>query len=113
MNLETSWASHSKPDTDDFFLTLRGIEGSLELYVPNYATENTLTLYTEVGAAPVVTRPALKSSRTDHEHAVAEFIRCIKEDAAPTATVEQGLTVMRVIEAVYQSAELGQEVRLG
>jgi predicted dehydrogenase len=43
---------------------------------------------------------------------MAEFIRCIKEDTAPTASVEQGLMVMRIIEAVYQSGELGREVAL-
>lgn len=112
LNLETSWASHTKPGTDDFFITLAGTEGSIELYVPNYATENTLTLYTEVGGTPVVTRPAIKSARADHEYAVAEFIRCIKEDTAPTASAAQGLTVLRIIEAVYQSAELGREVAI-
>ncbi len=112
LNLETSWASHTKPGLDDFFITLMGTEGSIELYVPNYATENTLTLYTEVGGTPVVTRPVVKLSKSDHEYAVAEFIKCINEDTPPTASVEQGLTVMRIIEAVYQSAELGHEVTL-
>jgi predicted dehydrogenase len=111
-NLETSWASHARPGMDDFFITLLGTQGTIELYVPNYATENTLTLYTEVQGAAVTTRPAVKSGKSDHDLAVAEFIKCIREDTAPTATVEQGLTVMKIIEAIYHSAEVGQEVRL-
>jgi len=112
LNLETSWASHARPGMDDFFITLMGTEGTLELYVANYATENTLTLYTEVAGKPVVTRPAVKVSRSDHEYAIAEFVKCIKEDTPPTASVEQGLTIMQMIEAIYQSAAVGREVVL-
>lgn len=113
LNLETSWASHARPGMDDFFITLMGTEGTVELYVANYATENTLTFYTEIGGKPVVTRPAVKVSRSDHEYAIAEFVRCIKEDTTPTATVEQGLVIMKIIEAIYQSADAGREVVIG
>ncbi|NJN94784.1 MAG: Gfo/Idh/MocA family oxidoreductase [Anaerolineales bacterium] len=112
LNLETSWASHARPGMDDFFITLMGTAGTLELHVANYATENTLALYTEVAGKPSVTRPAVKLSRSDHEYAIAEFVRCIKEDIPPTASVEQGLTIMQIIEAVYQSAAEGHEMVL-
>jgi predicted dehydrogenase len=112
LNLETSWASHAKPGMDDFYITLLGTEGAVELYVANYATENTLTFYTEIGGKPVATRPSVKVSRSDHEYAIAEFVRCIKEDTTPTATVDQGITLMKIIEAVYQSAAAGREVVL-
>jgi predicted dehydrogenase len=110
LSLETSWAAHAKPGMDDFYITLQGTEGSIELYVANYATENTLTFYSEVAGKPVVTLPAVKLSRSDHEYAITEFVRCIQEDSVPTATVEQGLTLMKIIEAIYQSAEAGREV---
>ncbi|MBN1218670.1 MAG: Gfo/Idh/MocA family oxidoreductase [Anaerolineae bacterium] len=110
--LETSWASHARPGLDDFFITLMGTEGAVELYVANYASENTLTWYFEEVGVPVLTRPAVKGARSDHDYAVAEFIKCIKEDTPPTATAEQGLVIMKIIEAVYQSAEQGREVPL-
>jgi predicted dehydrogenase len=97
---------------DDFFITLMGTEGSVELYVANYATENTLTFYTEIGGKPVVTQPAVKLTRSDHEYAITEFVRSIQEDSVPTATVDQGLTLMKIIEAIYQSAAAGREVVL-
>ncbi len=112
LNLETSWASHARPGMDDFFITLMGTAGTLELHVTNYATENTLTFYTEVAGKPVVTRPAVKLSRSDHEYAIAEFVKCIKQDTPPTASVEQGVTIMQMIEAIYQSAAAGREVTL-
>ncbi len=112
LSLETSWASHARPGLDDFFITLMGTQGTIELYVANYAKENTLTFYTEIGGTPVVTHPSVKLTKPDHEYAITEFIRCIKEDTAPTASVEQGLTIMKIIEAIYQSADAGREVGL-
>lgn len=113
LSLETSWASHSRPGMDDFYLTLQGTHGTVEYYVANYATEDTLTLYTEINGAPVVTRPAIQSgTMSDHDYAVAEFVKCIREDSVPDASAEQGLTIMKVIEAIYQSAQAGQERKI-
>jgi len=110
LNLEASWASHARPKMDDFYITLMGTAGTVELYVANYTGEDTLTLYTEVGGAPVITKPAIKTEGYDHAAGIAEFIRCITDDLPVTATAEQGLVSMRIIEAIYQSAEAGREM---
>ena len=47
-----------------------------------------------------------------HDLAMAEFVRCIIENEEPTPNGEDGLRVLRIIEALYQSAESGQEVRI-
>ncbi|MDX1520547.1 MAG: Gfo/Idh/MocA family oxidoreductase [Anaerolineae bacterium] len=110
LTLETSWASHDRPGLDDFFITFRGTEGSIKLYVANYAAENTLTLFREINGIPVLTQPAVKGIPTDHEYAIAEFVHCIRNDTAPTAPVEQGQTIMRLLDAIYQSAASGREI---
>jgi predicted dehydrogenase len=111
--LETSWASHEKPGLDDFYISLYGTAGTLKLYVANYAPDNTLTFYREINGTPVVTSPAIKGARTDHEYAVAEFIRCIREGTPPSATAGQGQTILTIIDAIYRSAEAGGEVVVG
>jgi len=110
--LETSWASHTRPGRDDFFVTLMGTQGTVELYVANYATENTLTFYTEMNDTPVTVRPHVVSARSDHVYAVAEFIKSIQKKERPPATAEDGLTIMKIIDAIYQSAEIKREVGL-
>ena len=110
LTLETSWASHARPGMDDFFITLMGTQGTIELYVTNYAAENTLTFYTEVSGVPVVTRPAVKGVPSDHSYAIAEFVKSIKEDKVPEASAAQGLTIMKIIDAIYQSAEAKREI---
>ncbi len=112
LTLETSWASHGKPGMDDIFITLMGTQGTVELYIANYASENTLTLYTEVGGVPVVTHPAVKGTGSDHDYAVTEFIKCIQEDTSPSASAKQGLVIMQIIEAIYQSAAARREVSI-
>ncbi len=112
LNLETSWASHGRPGMDDFYLTLLGTEGTIELVVKNYASEGTLTMYTEINGVPVTTRPNIVGEKADHLYAVAEFTRCIREDLPPTASAEQGLVIMRVIDAIYRSAEARREIDL-
>lgn len=112
LNLETSWASHARPGQDDLFVTLVGTKGTIELYVRNYAAENTLTFYTEVEGAPVAVRPNIVGERSDHFYAVAEFVRCVTEDTPPPATAADGLTVMKIIDAIYESAARGSEIKL-
>jgi predicted dehydrogenase len=41
-----------------------------------------------------------------------EFVNCIVEKRAPLATADQGITVMRLLDAVYESARIGREIRL-
>ncbi len=110
--LETSWASHATPGMDDFFITLMGTEGTIELYVANYASVDTLTLFTEINGVPATIHPQVVGDDSDHNYAVAEFVRCIREDVPPTASAEKGLVIMNMIDAIYQSAEAGREVVL-
>ena len=110
LNLEASWASHTKPGKDDFFMTVMGTEGTVELYVPNYATEDTLKLYTELGGRPVTIQPHVSRSRTDHGYAITEFVKCIQQDLPPTASAEDGLTISKMIDAIYKSSDLKREV---
>ncbi|MCB0166158.1 MAG: Gfo/Idh/MocA family oxidoreductase [Anaerolineae bacterium] len=110
LNLETNWASHTRPGKDDLYVTLIGTKGTIELYVENYASENTLTFFTEIEGIPTTIHPYIIGQRSDHRYAVTEFVKCIREDLQPTATAKQGLTVMKIIDAIYQSAENNREI---
>jgi predicted dehydrogenase len=112
MSLETSWAAHAKPGLDDFFVTMMGTEGTIEFYVANYAKENTLTFYTEINGAPSAIRPRVISPQSDHAYAVAEFVQCVKNDLPPTAPAQDGLVIMNIIDAIYESAAQKREIVL-
>jgi predicted dehydrogenase len=49
-------------------------------------------------------------TRGGHEQAVAHFVKSIQTDCPPEASGEHGLALMKIIDALYASAELGREV---
>lgn len=112
LSLETSWASHTRSGRDDYSLTLYGEEAGADLYVANYGTEDTVTFYTEMLGAPVDVRPRIKSGARGHTLAVAHFVDSILTGQPVECTGEQGVTLMRIIDAIYESARLGREVSL-
>lgn len=111
LQIETSWASHTKPGRDEYFLTLYGTEGGCELDVPNYTDRDTVSFFTESGGAPVVIKPNI-ITRGGHERAVAHFIDCINTGTPPEASGDQGMKLMSIIDGLYQSALTGKEVMI-
>jgi predicted dehydrogenase len=112
LQIETSWASHTKPGRDDYFVNLYGSEGGSELYVANYTDRDTLTFYTEECGQPVQIKPAIVNRAGGHELAVEHFVQSVRNNLPVESTGEQGLALMRIIEGLYQSASSGREVRL-
>jgi predicted dehydrogenase len=113
LQIETSWASHTKPGRDDYYLNLYGTEGGSELYVANYTDRDTLSFFTEECGQPVLIKPAIVNRASGHELAVEHFVHCVKNNLPVESTGEQGVALMAIIEALYESAMTGREVRLG
>ena len=51
-------------------------------------------------------------TRKEHVISVADFIRAVREGAEPTVTAAQGVTVTRIVDAIYQSAAERTEIPL-
>jgi predicted dehydrogenase len=109
--LEISWASNGGA-SDDYFVSLMGDQAGAELYVHNYGRRDTVRLYSDLAGRPVATHPDLPDVIGGHEGAVCEFLTCVRTGAKPTASAENGLTILRLLDALYRSAESGQEIRL-
>ena len=43
---------------------------------------------------------------------ISNFIRCCREEKQPLITAEQGVTLMKIVEALYRSAETGKVAEL-
>jgi len=110
MAVETSWASYTSA-SDDYHVHLFGDEGGAELNVRNYTQKDTLRFFGELAGVPTETRP-LYPEIGSHEAAIRHFVECLVEDREPAASGEQGLAVLRLIAAIYQSAATGREVVL-
>lgn len=104
---ETSWVQNIKEDS--LYLELFGdkagarMEPEFEIYESKY---NYLR----------DTKPVLNAEGSGFEHNFIEeikhFINCITSDAVCLNPAEDGLELMRIIDAIYQSAKTGHEVLL-
>ncbi|MCU0490051.1 MAG: Gfo/Idh/MocA family oxidoreductase [Chloroflexaceae bacterium] len=113
LQLEVSWASHTRAGRDDYFVTLYGSEAGADLYVANYASHDTVVLHGESAGAMCDTRPTFRTDgRASHALAIDHFVQSILSNTPPESSGEQGLALMRILDAIYESAALGREVTL-
>jgi len=110
LQLETSWAGYSG-HTDEFGVYLMGSQGGAEIHVKDYVQTGTLRLFHDVEGAPAVTEPRLQS-RHGHGQIIRHFVDSILDGAPANPSGEEGLDRVRLIEAIYRSAELGREVEV-
>lgn len=113
LQLEVAWASHTKANRDDYFVTLYGSEGGSDLYVANYTNVDTVVFHSDTGKEMTDSRPTISfRNLSAHGMAIEHFVDCILNDKEPDASGEQGLALMRLIDAIYLSAKEGREVTL-
>lgn len=113
LQLEVSWASHTKAGRDDYFVTLYGNEGGSDLYVANYTNVDTVVFHNETGKVMTDSRPQISfQKQSGHALAIDHFVECIINDTEPDATGAQGLALMQLIDAIYESARVGREIAL-
>ncbi len=108
--IEASWAGYQSL-RDDIYLQLYGRDGGARIAMPDYHEEDSLHLFTESAGTLVELTPVLpKVGRGGFDHEIAIFVDSIRTGTPPPATVDQGLAVLRVIDALYRSAEAGREI---
>jgi len=99
--LEVSWASYI--EKEKIYLNLYGTEGGAELYP--------LRIFADEERTPLTITPDL--SRIKKSTSMEYFIDCISQDIQPTvATIENGVKLMRIVNAIYESATKNREVHL-
>lgn len=100
--LEASWAQHTA--CERLYSEVYGDKGG--------ATLEPLRIFTDMHGRPVDIAPDFPSIN-GHEAEIAHFVWCIVENKQPIATAEQALDVMRILDAIYESAETGESVPIG
>ncbi len=108
--LEASWAAHVR-EQQNMFTRLYGTRGGLlqkntlgdyGSLIAEFYTEENGTLVTQ----------SIDKTLTEEISSFHEFINSIVEKRPPAADGQQGMRLMQVLEAVYQSAALGREVTI-
>ena len=111
--VEASWASHIEHD-EDFFVHLLGRQGGARVLIPNYDTSDSVRVFTEVAGQPVDIAPRITGDSVKYLYGreTRHFIECIRAGVETLASGEQGLRLMRIVDALYESAATGSQVIL-
>ncbi len=107
IQLETGYSINDLPKSG---LTLCGTKGGMK------TGDGPLTLFTELNDFMVDTKidiNNLADSRGGFEAELAEFVDCVLGKKEITATAEDGLICMKILDAIYESAKTGHEVIIG
>lgn len=110
LQIDASWAGYTR-HTDEFGVSFMGSDGGAEIHVKDYADTGTLRFFGEIDGTPTVTEPRLLA-RHGHGEMAHGFVASILDGAPVSPSPQEGLDRVRLIEAIYRSAEEGREIAL-
>jgi predicted dehydrogenase len=107
--LESSWDGYSEK-REDMVTQIFGTKGGIiqRNVAKGYSFE--AKIFTEENGILRESRILGRKERT--KNAMEHFVDCVLDDKEPMATGEQGLECMKILDAIYQSAEKGKEIIL-
>lgn len=108
LSIEFSWASNI--EKEERYFELRGTKSGAKW---TSATQN-LAIYSEEYGKTVDLLPNIdnRSGTQIHEANLRHFADVILNGAEPMFVPDQGINMIRILEAIYESARTGKEVRL-
>jgi len=106
--LEVSWALNFE-EREKVYLELSGTKGGLSNASFDGKEVNTCIFREENGA--MVKSVPLKYPPS-FENAQEHFVNCILHDRKPGPGADDGVEIMRILDAIYESARIGREVEL-
>ncbi|GAB3675669.1 Gfo/Idh/MocA family protein [Halopiger thermotolerans] len=108
VSLEVAWATN-RPPTHEF--VVRGTEAAARFDLQT----NDLTIHSASAAGPDhMLDTSVETAENDtHADEQAAFFEAIADGRRGGSTVEEGLTVQRIVDAIYRSSERGGAVSLG
>jgi predicted dehydrogenase len=111
--IQATWGEHREPQADMIRIEIHGTKGAIHMTVPNYRHDDTLRMYMEIEGEPMTIIPGLRNRPTNgHELLIEDTVKALHAGTPVPVTGVEGLEAVRVLEAMYKSAESGHEVAL-
>ena len=109
LELEASWAAHIQ-EREMMETRLFGTQGGLVQRNLNETYEFEAEMYMDRDGAQYDMK--LHAPRRSSQNAMSHFVDAIIHDTPHTATGQEGLLVMQILDAIYESASKGEPVRI-
>jgi predicted dehydrogenase len=110
LHLNASWAAYTGHG-DDFGLAIMGTQGGAQINAKDYAETGTLRIFGEIDGIPTVTEPQTIKQH-GHGAVLGWFIDSVLDGTPMSPSGEEGLARVKLIEAIYRSAELCEEIEI-
>ncbi len=102
--LESSWAANQPGDAREYGIDLLGTNAGLSLYPARLYRSGPSGYETVQLAAPKLIH---------FEDRIQHFVNCVLDGKKPLVPVEESLKVQGILDAIYESAATGKEVKIG
>lgn len=103
MNFDVSWAANTPGEG---FTEILGTKGGVRMGA------GPLTLLTEFENRPADVKLQYPTGTDPFAAEMTKYIAAVRGEGPPAATGEEGVIVLKLIDAIYQSAAEGREVRI-
>ncbi len=105
--IEFSWASNI--ESEDKYVELLGTKAGAKYH----STDSELKLFGEAVGVTTDIKPNLGTAEAgQHARYIRHFIACIRGEETPIFVPQQGVDMIKILTAIYQSAQTGSEVKL-
>ncbi|GAA3409185.1 Gfo/Idh/MocA family protein [Paenibacillus hodogayensis] len=104
LQIEFSWASNI--ENEGRFVELRGTKAGFSLF------NEELKLFTEIEGTLCNVIPQLPKDSGGHKNNIDHFVDVVRGRAEPIFVPEQGVDMINILSAIYESAQTGREIRL-
>ncbi len=104
MSFEIAWAANTQ---ETAFIEVLGDKAGASV-----CDGKPLCIVTEQGDRPADIMPKFDANADVFRLQAEKFVAACRGELPPAATGEEGVTVMKLIDAVYRSSEQGQEVKI-
>lgn len=110
ITIEATWAFYGRNEER---VQITGSEMGIDFFPALYGEQNPLRLYTDDSSGPVEMIPSIhKPDERVWAMGLHRFVAACRGEATPIATGEDGLAILRLLDATNRSAAAGREITL-